>query len=329
MTPKAVAGLLPAICLVLLLLVPACSGTPANKDAHEVVMLFDSQVSGDSFSLACLKGAEQAKAQFDITLSMLEAGSDAEAGQLLERLARTGSYDLIICIGASQTEAIRRMAVKFTKQKFALVDGDISDLNNVSSLLTRDNESSFLVGALAAMMSKSGQIGFVGGRDEPSIKRFLAGYRAGAQYINPDCRFSIDYAGTWLNDGKTKRLAIQQILAGADVLYGPAGAGSQGVIEAAREQGLYAIGVDADQSPLAPQTVLISAIKNVNIPVFQTIRSLSEGRFSGGLQASGLKEGAVDAKLNPAVEAITPAMVGAIEEIRLKLSNGEISGPGG
>lgn len=135
------------------------------------------------------------------------------------------------------------------------------------------------------------------------------------------------YAGNWLNDGTTKALALQQISAGADILYGPAGAGSLGVIEAAREKGLWAIGVDADQSPLAPLNVLFSAIKNVDVSVFESIRSVVEGQFSGGVQSVGLKEGAVSIKINSALSVITPVMQANIAELEKKIIAGEIIVP--
>jgi basic membrane protein A and related proteins len=313
--------------VVVMLFIPACGASPPDDNAHRIVMLFDSPVANDSFSLGCLNGAEQAKAQFDLQLSVSIASSDTEAESWLSRISSSRGNDLIICVGASHTRALRKMAVKYPKQKFALVDGDIQDLLNVTSLLVRDNESSYLVGALAAMVSKSNHIGFIGGRDEPSIQRFLAGYRAGARDIKPECQVSVDFAGSWLNDGKTKLLAVQQIVKGADVLFGPAGAGSLGVIEAAQEQGCYAIGVDADQSALAPGAVLVSAVKHINIPVYQSIRSVVQDQFKSGIQSSGLKEGAVEAKINPSIAVITPAMLSALTALQNKIISGEISVP--
>jgi len=309
-----------------LLVIPACGSQEQNAPA-KVIMLFDNPLAENTFSLACLRGAEKAKIQYGIGLTISEAGSDSEAEVLLGQLAESKRYDIIISVGTSQTSALRKIAVKYPKQKFASVDGDIADIANVSSLLIRDNESSFLAGALAAWVTKTGRIGFIGGRDEPSIQRFLAGYRAGAQSVKSDCQIAVAYAGNWLNDGTTKALALQQISAGADILYGPAGAGSLGVIEAAREKGLWAIGVDADQSPLAPLNVLFSAIKNVDVSVFESIRSVVEGQFSGGVQSVGLKEGAVSIKINSALSVITPVMQANIAELEKKIIAGEIIVP--
>jgi basic membrane protein A len=309
-----------------LLVISACE-SQEQKTTTKVIILFDSPLTENTFSLACLRGAEKAKIQYGIELTFSEAGSDAEAEVLLARLAESKRYDIIISVGTSQTFALRKIAVKYSKQKFASVDGDIADIANVSSLLIRDNESSFLAGALAAWVTKTGRIGFIGGRDEPSIQRFLAGYKAGAKSVKPDCQIAVSYAGSWLNDGTTKRLAWQQISEGADILYGPAGAGSLGVIEAARQKGLWAIGVDADQSPLAPLNVLFSAIKNVDVSVFETIRSVVEINFKGGVQSVGLKEGAVAIKINSALSVITPAMQANIGELEKKIISGEIRVP--
>jgi basic membrane protein A and related proteins len=325
-------GILLIFVFLALLAMTACgtrttspSGGPGVP--KRIVLLFDSPVADDSFSLACLRGAEKAKNEYGITLTICEAGTDSEAASLMLQLAESKRYDLIIGMGGSQTAALEEAAKKYASQKFASVDGDTADMSNVSSLLTRDNESSYLAGALAAMISKTNIIGFVGGREQPSIQRFLAGYRAGAQYIKADCKVLEAYAGSWLNDGKTKSLAQQQIAEGADVVYGPAGAGSLGVIEAAREKGLYAVGVDADQSPLAPETVIISAVKHIDVPVYETIRSLVQNRFSTGIQSSGLKEGAVEGKINTTIMAITPVMQTKIGELEKKVISGEIRVP--
>lgn len=215
----------------------------------------------------------------------------------------------------------------FPKQQFALVDGDIADRANISSLVSRDNESSFLAGAVAAMVSQTNQIGFIGGMDVPAIHRFLAGYQAGAQYINPECKVIVAYAGTWANDGKTEALALQQYQQGADIIFGPAGAGSLGVIEAAKEKNLYTIGVDADQSPIEPLNVLASTVKNVDVAVFGVIKLSIEERFSGGIQTSGLKEGGVGIALNNTLSLITPEIKARIAEIEEKIISGEIIVP--
>jgi len=297
-----------------------------EKD-KQVVLLFDSPIAYDAFSISCMKGAEIAKKQYGIKLTFNEAGTYDEAANTLKQLAGSGNYDLIISIGANQAAEVKKAAAKYTRQKMASVDGNIADLPNVISLIARDNESSYLAGALAAMMTKSGTIGFIGGMDIPSIHRFLAGYQAGAQSIKPECKILIDYSGNWINDGTSKALALQQIKEGADILFGPAGSGNLGVIEAAKEKGLYALGVDADQSPTAPQTVIASTTKNEDSLVYEAISQLVEDRFKGGIVSVGLSEGGVGIAVNDSISAMTPEIRTRLADIEYQIISGAITVP--
>ena len=309
----------------LIILAPGC--IHEGEKAFKVAMIFDSPIADDAFSTTCLRGAEQAQSEFGISLEISESMTAAESTSLQRNYAKSKQNNLIICIGPSQSQSLRQLSLDFPKQQFALVDGDIADRANISSLVSRDNESSFLAGAVAAMVSQTNQVGFIGGMDAPAIHRFLAGYEAGAQYINPECKVIVAYAGTWANDGTTKALALQQYQQGADIIFGPAGAGSLGVIEAAKEKNLYAIGVDTDQSPMGTRNVPASTIKNVDVAVFEAIILSIEEKFSGGIQTSGLKEGGVGIALNNTLSLITPEIRERINEIEKKIISGEITVP--
>jgi basic membrane protein A len=294
------------------------------ETVYKVVMLFDSPIADDAFSLRCLRGAEKAKYEYGIGLTICEAGTSAEAADLLKNLAASRRYDLIICIGSSQSALSLEVAGEYPEQDFAVVDGNIPGVSNVASLLSRDEESSFLAGALAAMMTETDIIGFIGGIDQPSIQRFLSGYRAGAQYINPDCNVLVSFSGNWLNDGATYALVLQQSAQGADVFFGPAGAGSLGVIKAAGEQGLYVVGVDSDQSYLAPQNVIASALKSVEVSVYEVISLAVGGNFTGSMQSVGLAEGGVGIAYNNDLAAVTSAIREEIAALQDKIISGEI-----
>ena len=311
--------------IISLILVPGC--THENEKVFKVAMIFDSPIADDAFSTTCLRGAEKAQRELGISLEITESMSVAESASLQRNYAESKQDNLIICIGSTHSQSLNQLSLDFPKQQFAIVDGNITNRANISSIVSRDNESSFLAGALAAMVSQTNQIGFIGGMDVPAIQRFLAGYEAGAQYINPDCKIIVTYAGTWANDGQTKALALQQYQQGADIVFGPAGAGSLGVIEAAKEKNLYAIGVDTDQSPTGPQNVLASTIKNVDIAVFEAIKRSVEEKFSGGLQTSGLKEGGVGIVVNNTLSIITPEIKERITEIEKKIISGDIIVP--
>jgi basic membrane protein A and related proteins len=331
MNNKIIAIPLVIVFLTGLVLLPGClkAETPAGTDsaAYRVVLVFDSLIADDAFCRGCLRGAEKAKTEFGISLTFTESSTSSETENILQQLTETRDYNLIIGVGASQTQAVTQIAADYPDQKFALVDGNITGKNNIASLLLRDNESSFLVGALTATVTRTHKISFIGGFKESSIQRFLAGYRSGAHYVDPNCQVMTNYAGTWTDPSKTGALVLQHSLQGADVFFCPAGAASLGAIQAAREKGLYAIGVDSDQSYLAPGTVLASTLKNVDVAVYQSIKNAQEGKFTGGIQSSGLREGGVGIAFNTAMPVINSKLQTAITGIANKIISGEIVVP--
>lgn len=311
--------------LTLIILVTGC--THEVEKSFKILMIFDSPLADDAFSRGCLRGAEKAQKEFGISLEIAESRTAAETAILQRTYAKSKQDNLIICIGPSNSQPLRQLSVDFPEQQFALVDGDIGDRPNISSLKLRDNESSFLAGAVAAMATRTNQIGFIGGMDVPAIHRFLAGYQAGTKYIDSECKVIVAYSGTWDNDGKTKALALQQYQQGADIIFGPAGNGSLGVIEAAKEKNLYAIGVDTDRSQMGPQNVLASTVKNVDMAVFEAIKRSVEQQFRSGVQTFGLKEGGVGIVVNNTLLMITPEIKERIAEIEKKIISTEISVP--
>jgi len=262
-----------------------------------VGMVFDIGGKGDrSFNDSAYRGLMRAEEEFGIAAVEFEPGQDSDREQGLRKLAERG-FDLIIGVGFLFTEAIRSVAADYPNVHFALVDGQVDGLANVASLVFREEEGSFLVGALAAMNSKSGIIGFVGGMEVSLIKRFEAGYRAGAQAVRPEIQVLVNYAGVtpsaFADPVKGKELALSQMGRGADVVFHASGTTGNGVIEAAREKGRLAIGVDSNQDYMAPGFVLTSMEKRVDNAVFETIRALRAGSFSGGIHEFGLATGGV------------------------------------
>jgi basic membrane protein A len=311
---------------ITLLIISGCI-SKSEEGLREVAMIFDSPIADDAFSIACLRGAEKAKSELGIGLVVTESTTFSESENLQRKYSASKQYGLIICNGGNQIQSLTKIYADFPEQKFVLVDGDITDKANVSSILSRDNESSFLAGALAAMVTQTNCIGFIGGMDIPAIHRFLAGYQAGAGYINPACKILVAYSGSWANDGKTKALALQQLDQGADIVFGPSGAGSLGVIQAVQERGLYAIGVDTDQSPAAPRNVLASAVKDIDVSIFEAIKDSLEGNFQSGIQVAGLKEGGVDLVFNNSLPVVTPEMKKKIAETKEKIISSKIIVP--
>ncbi|GAV23778.1 BMP family lipoprotein [Carboxydothermus pertinax] len=317
---------------------------PAKKEETKKVrvgLVFDVGGRGDkSFNDAAYAGLERAQKEFGdkIEVKYLEPSAGGENREQLLRLLAQDKYDLVFGVGFMFTDAIAKVAKDFPQTKFALIDGYVPDLkedSNISCLLFKEHEGSFLVGAAAALKSKTGKIGFVGGMQIPLIEKFEAGYIAGAKYINPKIVVLSDYIGTtgdaFKDPVKGKELALKQIKNGADVIYHASGASGVGVIEAAASQKKLAIGVDSDQSLTAPEAqrpyILTSMLKRVDTAVFDTIKSMVENNFKGGYQEFGLKEDGVGYAVNEYNKDLIADIKPKLEEIKTKIINGEIKVP--
>lgn len=299
-------------------------------------LVFDVGGRGDkSFNDAAWEGISRAARELGVTTEILEP-SGAEDREAAMRLFAARGFDLVIGVGFIFSTDVNVVATAFPSTHFAAIDyaprpdGVIPP--NVAGLVFREEEGSFLVGAVAALLSKTGQVGFVGGMDIPLIHKFEAGYRAGAQTIRPGARVHVAYAGTtpeaFRDPVKGKALAVSQISAGADVIYHASGTTGHGVFEACRDMGAKAIGVDSDQYDEMPGTVVTSMIKRGDVAVFDTIAAVTRGEFKSGLHAFGLAEDGVGyVSEGPHAAAITPAVRARVAELREKIVRGEIKVP--
>ncbi|WP_413586212.1 BMP family lipoprotein [Bdellovibrio sp. HCB274] len=283
-----------------------------------------------SFNSAAYAGATKAEKDLKIELKYVEA-TDTNAIENLHRNFARKNYDLVIGVGFAQTDAVKKVAAQFPKVKFAIVDGEVTAAN-VRSLMFEEHEGSFLVGALAAMASKTGSVGFVGGMDIPLIRRFAMGYAAGAKHINPKIKLSENYVGVtgeaWNNPAKSKELALAQYGKGVDVIFVAAGASNTGVFDAAEEKKKFAIGVDSNQNWMKPGTILTSMLKAVDVAVYDTIKETKDGKFKEEIARFGLKNAGVDYTLDKYNEKlITPDMKKKVDEIKKKIIDGQIQVP--
>lgn len=283
-----------------------------------------------SFNAAAYAGATKAEKDLKIDLKYVEA-TDTNAIENLHRSFARKNFDLVIGIGFAQKEAVRKVAAQFPKVKFAIVDGEVN-APNVRSLLFEEQEGSFLVGALAAMTSKSNSVGFVGGMDIPLIRRFAMGYVAGAKYVNPKIAVTENYVGVtgeaWNNPAKAKELALAQFAKGADVVFAAAGASNTGVFDAAEDKKKFAIGCDSNQNWIKPGVILTSMLKAVDVAVYDTIKETQEGKFTGGVSRFGLKNNGVNYTHDQYNDKlVTPEMRKKLEEIKKKIVAGQIQVP--
>ncbi|HXS81387.1 MAG TPA: BMP family ABC transporter substrate-binding protein [Methylomirabilota bacterium] len=294
------------------------TATPAGA-AFPVGLVFDIGGRGDkSFNDAAFAGLTEAQQKLGIHFTTLETseGSDREAQ--LRQLA-SGDSKLVFGVGFLFTDDVRALAKEFPEKKFACVDYTVTPGDtlppNLVALKFREEEGSFLVGALAALLTKTNKIGFVGGMEIPLIRKFQAGYVAGAKAANPAVQVMVKYAGTtgaaFKDPTKGKELALAEYHAGADIIFHASGSTGLGVFEAGRELKKLAIGVDSDQYDEAPGVVLTSMVKRVDTAVFDTIQELKDGKWQNGVRDFGLAEKGVTWVYDDRNKALIPDAVKA------------------
>ena len=330
-----------AVHVALLFVHPSGAAVPPSGDAVDVGVVFDLGGRGDkSFNDGAYLGAERAEKELGVRVRFIEPGegSDRESG--LRLLAAEG-MDLVIGVGFIFTDDLTQLAKEYPHTKFAGVDYSLATDKdgrilpppaNLAALKFREEQGSFLVGALAALVGKSKRVGFVGGMDFPLIQKFEMGFKAGVKKVCPDCEVMSQYAGVtpeaFRNPGKGKELALSQYQQGVNVIFHASGSTGLGVFEAARQTGKLAIGVDADQYKEAPGFVLTSMVKGVDNVVFDAIRRVKERRFHGGIYQYGLAENGVGYVYDANNEQLIPTAIRArLESLKQDIIAGRITVP--
>ena len=281
-----------------------------------------------SFNEAAYNGAERYKAETGIQYREFEVTNPAMREQAIRNMARRGAQ-VVIAMGFAQAAAVEAVAKEFPDTRFTLIDM-VVDLPNVQSVIFKEHEGSFLVGIAAAMTSKTGEIGFVGGMDIPLIRKFALGYVEGAKYVKPDIEVFQNMTGTtpaaWNDPTRGGELARSQFDRGADVVYAAAGGTGIGVYQAAKDAGKLAIGVDSNQNYIHPGTMLTSMVKRVDVAVYEAFKSAQEGTWKGGIQILGLAEDGVGWALDEHNRSLVSAdMEAAIEQARKDIIAGKIT----
>ena len=287
-----------AVCLI---------GSGLGAARAEPAIIFELGGKADkSFNQAAFEGAERWKRETGGRYLEFEVGQSAQREQAARRFAQRGAAP-VVAIGYPQAAAISTVAREFPKTPFAIIDS-VVDLPNVQSFVYREHEGSFLVGMLAALASKSGKVGFVGGMDIPLVRRFLCGYEQGARHANPKVQVVSAMTGTtpaaWTDPERGAELTRAQVAQGVDVVFAAAGTTGLGIMQAAKDSGILAIGVDSNQNHLHPGTVLTSMVKRVDLAVGQAFRGVKPG-----ITSLGLKEGGVGYAIDQHNERlVSPAM---------------------
>lgn len=316
----------------LLCVAVAISAVSGQAAPLKVGLVLDKGGKDDkSFNAAAYRGAKEAEGKFKIDLKTVEM-TDANSSDSLIRSLATRNYDLIIAIGFVQGDAIKANGLKFPDRKFVVVDAEVPDVKNVRSAMFQEHEGSFLAGAAAAMASKTGKLGYIGGMKIPMIQRFLLGYEAGAKYINPKVTVTSAFVGfsgeAWNNPTKAKELALAQYSSGIDVVFGAAGGSTSGIFDAAENKNALAIGVDSNQNWVKPGHILTSMMKRVDVAVYKAIEDTVNGKFTAGVVRHGIADEGVDLAVDENNKKLwTPAIDAKIKAIKKDILSGKVQVP--
>ena len=281
-----------------------------------------------SFNEAAFNGAEAWKAETGGTYIDLELQNDAQREQALRRFASQGANPIVMA-GFSWGTALNTVAAEFPDTNFVVIDA-VVEQPNVQSIIFDEHTGSFLVGAIAALKSETGTVGFVGGMDVPIIHKFFCGYAQGVKAVNPDAKVIENYTGTtpaaWNDPVTAGELTKAQFDAGADVVFAAAGGSGLGVLQAAADAGKLAIGVDSNQNYLHPGSVLTSMLKRVDVAVTTAFKEGGDdATFKPGITVLGLAENGVGYSLDEHNEALIDADTkAAVDELSAQIQSGAV-----
>jgi basic membrane protein A and related proteins len=281
-----------------------------------------------SFNEGVYNGAEQFKKDTGIEYRDFEVQNDSQREQALRNFAKRG-HTPILAVGFSQAQAVEKVAAEFPDIQFAIIDM-VVEKPNVASIVFKEHEGSYLVGILAAMASKTGKLGFVGGMDIPLIRKFACGYVGGVKSVKSDAEIFQNMTGTtgaaWNDPVKGGELAKSQFDRGADVVYHAAGGTGLGVLQAAADAGKLGIGVDSNQNHIHPGHVLTSMLKRVDTATYKVFEAAKNDAFKPGIQVLGLAEGGVGWALDEHNKTlITPEMEEAVKKAEADIKSGTVT----
>lgn len=294
----------------------------AADDEFKIGLITDvGGVNDGSFNQSAWEELEKAGEELGVEVNYLESATDADYQPNMETFVDE-DYDLIISVGYMLADATREAAEANPDTKFAIIDDSSIDLPNVTSLMFKAEQASYLVGYVAGLTTKTNNIGFVVGMTNETMNQFGYGYCAGAIDANPDITVQQFNANSFADSATGKTMANTAITNGADIVFQAAGATGLGVIEACQEAGVYAIGVDSDQSSIAPKTVLTSAMKRVDNAVYDAVQELIDDKLEGGVQTFDLAAGGVD--IAPSQDLISDDVIKAVDEVKEKIISGDV-----
>lgn len=301
------------------------AGASGSGDGVKVGLITDvGGVNDGSFNQSAWEGLQRAMEELGIEASYLESATDADYVPNMETFIDE-EYDLIISVGYMLADATRTAAEAHPDSRFAIIDDATIELDNVTCLMFKQEQASYLAGYVAGMMTETDNVGLVIGMANDNMNQFGYGYCAGAVDANPDITVQQFNANSFADSATGKTNANTAITNGADIVFHAAGATGLGVIEACQEAGIRAIGVDSDQSGIAPDTIITSAMKRVDNAVYDTVKALLDGSIKGGIHMYDLSVGGVD--IAPTRDLLTEEVIQAVEDVKQKIIDGDITVP--
>ncbi len=327
---KSIVGISIAV-IALALIVGGCGGSAKKSNTTKAAVITDIGGLGDKgFNDLCAKGVRTAGTELDITPRVFISKSAADYIPNLSTASREGYNPVVVC-GFLMGGDIEKAAAKFPDTSFGIIDYSQSwmksDPQNLRGALFSENESGYLMGVAAAMASKTNTVSAVGGQAVPAVVSYLAGYKAGAEATKPGIKVVTAYSEDFVDQAKCKEIALNQIAAGSGAVFQAAGNCGLGALAAAKEKGVWGIGVDTDQGFLGPH-VLTSALKKVDLGVFQMVKDVQDETFVGGedslftLANDGVGFGEVSSAATNRQEIID-----ALTSVSKQIADGEITPP--
>lgn len=300
----------------------AAQAAPGKRVVYMGMILGMGGLGDRSFNDSAYEGLRDAQREFGIRFDVVEFVAEDVNLEALRNFARQ-EYDLIIGIGFENRQNIETVAQEFPDINFAVIDV-VAEGKNIASIVYREQEGDFLMGVLAAMLTKNHKVGVIGGMDIPVIQRILQGFTQGVAYQDPTVEIVAGIAGTFTDPEVGKTLALGQYRAGVDIIYNAAGRTGLGIIEAAKETGNLTIGTSGDQRYLAPGHVVGNRPKRVDTAVLTLVKDIQEHRFMPGIRSFGLQErGLLLGPFDP--ELVTDAMQQRLEQLQRDIIAGKIT----
>jgi basic membrane protein A len=304
----------------------AGSSTEATKTVG--IVLGVGGLGDESFNDNIYNSLVDAQEKYGIVFDYVEPQSVSEFESFHREFSQSHEYDLIMASGYDQADAISKAATDFPNQKFLLIDSSVSN-KNVASIIYKDNEATFLAGAIAALDTKTGKVGMLGALDIDVINTFIAGFKAGAEEISPSIDVDVRYCGSFNDPVIAKEMSLSMYKSGADIIHNAAGGSGLGIFQAAAVygDGAYAMGVDANQNGVNPDHIILSSVRNTPNVILAQIKDLVNDVFTSGVKYVGLAEGAVDITFEGSNVIVPQEYKDQVEELKAKIISGEIKVP--